>query len=182
MHCIVLYYITVLYFIVLYYTSPYCTCLLVLTNVFFTLFIFCDSELQRVVLYCIVSYCIILCSTILFYINLLLCVECYCICTLLSSLEMVYFSIELFRILLSCYVLRSTTLFCYIILDCTVYYYFYFMCVKYLVVDNFWLFAYTSCNIFTLNIYRGVIIYIVTINICQLLVLLLHYMWFFRQL
>ena len=126
LHCIVLYYIIVLYFIVLYYTSPYCTCLLVLTNVFFTLFIFCDSELQRVVLYCIVSYCIILCSTILFYINLLLCVECYCICTLLSSLEMVYFSIELFRILLSCYVLRSTTLFCYIVLDCTVYYSFKF--------------------------------------------------------
>ena len=41
-------------------------------------------------------------------------------CTLLSSLDLVYFCIEFIRILLSCYVLGGAIYFCYVTLNCII--------------------------------------------------------------
>ena len=182
-HCTLMYCITVLYFIVLYYTSPYCIFVLMLSSfVLDFVYYFWSLITESVVFYCIVSYCIILCFIVLFYIVLLLCVKCYCVCTLLRSLGLVYFSIELFCILLNYYMLYNAIFFCYIVLDCTVYYFILFLVLLNIVLFNLFvcLFAYTSCNIFTLSIYRVVTISIVTTNICKPLVLLLYWLWFFR--
>ena len=169
LYCILMSYCIILFPIILYYSLLY---ILVLSNfVLDAVYCFVMVYYRMLsLLYCIIFYCTILCFIVLFCVVLLLCVEWYCVYTLLSSPAFAYFSIELFGILLSFNVFCSTILFYYFVLDCTVSYFFW---ATLIFGDNIGLYGYTSCNIFTLIVYLLSHFYIVTVycvSFCTLLV------------